>query len=327
MPKRTDLHKILVIGSGPIVIGQAAEFDYAGTQACLALREEGYEVVLANSNPATIMTDTTIADKVYMEPLTVDYLARILRFERPDAIVPGIGGQTGLNLAMELQRQGILEECGVELLGTSYQSIQQAEDRELFKELCLSLGEPVVPSRITRSIEEAVDAAGEIGYPVILRPAFTLGGTGGGFADNETELRLMMKNALALSPVHQVLIEKSIKGYKEIEYEVMRDANDTAITVCNMENIDPVGIHTGDSIVVAPSQTLTNKEYHLLLQRPVCPGPPVLPVLRHRGEPPGVPVLRPGLQGQRLPHRPGVRQDRRGHAPRRDPHRQHPRLL
>ena len=264
MPKRTDLHKILVIGSGPIVIGQAAEFDYAGTQACLALREEGYEVVLANSNPATIMTDTTIADKVYMEPLTVDYLARILRFERPDAIVPGIGGQTGLNLAMELQRQGILEECGVELLGTSYQSIQQAEDRELFKELCLSLGEPVVPSRITHSIEEALDAAGEIGYPVILRPAFTLGGTGGGFADNETELRLMMKNALALSPVHQVLIEKSIRGYKEIEYEVMRDANDTAITVCNMENIDPVGIHTGDSIVVAPSQTLTNKEYHLL---------------------------------------------------------------
>ena len=212
MPKRTDLHKILVIGSGPIVIGQAAEFDYAGTQACLALREEGYEVVLANSNPATIMTDTTIADKVYMEPLTVDYLARILRFERPDAIVPGIGGQTGLNLAMELQRQGILEECGVELLGTSYQSIQQAEDRELFKALCLSLGEPVVPSRITHSIEEAVAAAQEIGYPVILRPAFTLGGTGGGFADNETELRLMMKNALALSPVHQVLIEKSIRG-------------------------------------------------------------------------------------------------------------------
>ena len=264
MPKRTDLHKILVIGSGPIVIGQAAEFDYAGTQACLALREEGYEVVLANSNPATIMTDTTIADKVYMEPLTVDYLAKILRFERPDAIVPGIGGQTGLNLAMELQRQGILEECGVELLGTSYQSIQQAEDRELFKELCLQLGEPVVPSQITHSIEEAIDAAKTIGYPVILRPAFTLGGTGGGFADNETELRLMMKNALALSPVHQVLIEKSIRGYKEIEYEVMRDANDTAITVCNMENIDPVGIHTGDSVVVAPSQTLTNKEYHLL---------------------------------------------------------------
>ena len=264
MPKRTDLRKILVIGSGPIVIGQAAEFDYAGTQACLALREEGYQVVLANSNPATIMTDTTVADKVYMEPLTVEYLAKILRFERPDAIVPGIGGQTGLNLAMELQKQGILDECGVELLGTSYESIRRAEDRELFKELCLRLGEPVVPSSITRSADEAAGAAAEIGYPVILRPAFTLGGTGGGFAENEEELRRMMKNALELSPVRQVLIEKSIKGYKEIEYEVMRDANDTAITICNMENIDPVGIHTGDSIVVAPSQTLTNKEYHLL---------------------------------------------------------------
>ena len=264
MPKRTDLHKILVIGSGPIVIGQAAEFDYAGTQACLALREEGYEVILANSNPATIMTDTSIAHKVYMEPLTAEYLDKILRFERPDAIVPGIGGQTGLNLAMELKRQGVLDECGVELLGTRYESIRKAEDRELFKELCLQLGEPVVPSRITHTIDEAVQAAEEIGYPVILRPAFTLGGTGGGFADNEKELKLMMKNALALSPVRQVLLEKSIRGYKEIEYEVMRDANDTAITICNMENIDPVGIHTGDSIVVAPSQTLTNKEYHLL---------------------------------------------------------------
>jgi len=264
MPKRTDLKKILVIGSGPIVIGQAAEFDYAGTQACLALREEGYEVILANSNPATIMTDTSVADKVYMEPLTVEYLAKILRFERPDAIVPGIGGQTGLNLAMELQRQGVLEECGVELLGTSYESIRRAEDRELFKALCLELGEPVVPSRIARNQEEAAAAAAEIGYPVILRPAFTLGGTGGGFAEDGEGLSLLMKTALELSPVHEVLIEKSIKGYKEIEYEVMRDANDTAITVCNMENIDPVGIHTGDSIVVAPSQTLTNKEYHLL---------------------------------------------------------------
>ena len=264
MPKRTDLRKILVIGSGPIVIGQAAEFDYAGTQACLALREEGYEVLLANSNPATIMTDASIADKVYMEPLTVEYLAKILRFERPDAIVPGIGGQTGLNLAMELEKQGVLAECGVELLGTSYESIRRAEDRELFKELCLELGEPVVPSQITHSAEEAVRSAGEIGYPVVLRPAFTLGGTGGGFAEDEASLREMMKSALELSPVGQVLVEKSIRGYKEIEYEVMRDAADTAITVCNMENIDPVGIHTGDSIVVAPSQTLTNKEYHLL---------------------------------------------------------------
>lgn len=264
MPKRTDIHKIMVIGSGPIVIGQAAEFDYSGTQACLALREEGYEVILANSNPATIMTDTTIADKVYMEPLTLEYLARICRFERPDAIVPGIGGQTGLNLAMQLAKKGVLEECEIELLGTDAKSIERAEDREEFKELCQSIGEPVVPSQITYSIEEGLKAADEIGYPVILRPAFTLGGTGGGFANNPEEMKIMMKNALVISPVHQVLVEKSIKGYKEIEYEVMRDANDTAITVCNMENLDPVGIHTGDSIVVAPSQTLTNKEYHML---------------------------------------------------------------
>ena len=264
MPKRTDIKKVLVIGSGPIVIGQAAEFDYAGTQACLALKEEGYEVILANSNPATIMTDTSVADKVYMEPLTLEYLARICRYERPDAIIPGIGGQTGLNLAVQLAKKGVLEECEIELLGTDVDSIERAEDRELFKELCQRIGEPVVPSQITYSIDEALSAAEEIGYPVILRPAFTLGGTGGGFAYDPEQLRDMMKNALALSPVHQVLVEKSIRGYKEIEYEVIRDANDTAITVCNMENLDPVGIHTGDSIVVAPSQTLTNKEYHIL---------------------------------------------------------------
>ena len=264
MPKRTDLKKILVIGSGPIVIGQAAEFDYAGTQACLALKEEGYEVILCNSNPATIMTDPAIADKVYMEPLTLEYIARIVRYERPDAIIPGIGGQTGLNLAMQLEKKGVLKECHVELLGTPSSSIEQAEDRELFKELCQSLGEPVLPSQIANSMEEGLAAAQEIGYPVVLRPAFTLGGTGGGFADNEEEFREIMKNALVLSPVHQVLVEKSIKGYKEIEYEVMRDANDTAIAICNMENLDPVGIHTGDSIVVCPSQTLTNKEYHML---------------------------------------------------------------
>ena len=264
MPKRTDIKKVLVIGSGPIVIGQAAEFDYAGTQACLALKEEGYEVVLANSNPATIMTDTTIADKVYMEPLNLEYMAKILRYERPDAIVPGIGGQTGLNLAMQLAKKGVLAECQVELLGTSSESIERAEDRELFKELCEELGEPVISSSIAHSIEEAKVAAEEIGYPVVLRPAFTLGGTGGGFADNEAELCEIMKNALKLSPVGQVLVEKSIKGYKEIEFEVMRDKNDTAIAICSMENMDPVGIHTGDSIVVAPCQTLTNKEYHML---------------------------------------------------------------
>lgn len=264
MAKRSDIKKVLVIGSGPIVIGQAAEFDYAGTQACLALREEGYQVVLCNSNPATIMTDTVIADKVYMEPLTLEYMAKILRYERPDAIVPGIGGQTGLNLAMKLAKKGVLEECQVELLGTSVESIERAEDRELFKELCEEIGEPVLPSIITHTIEEGLNAAKEIGYPVVLRPAFTLGGTGGGFVNNDEELVEIMKNALKLSPVHQVLVEKSVKGYKEIEYEVIRDANDTAITICNMENLDPVGIHTGDSIVVAPSQTLTNKEYHML---------------------------------------------------------------
>ena len=264
MPKRNDLRKILVIGSGPIVIGQAAEFDYAGTQACLALKEEGYEVVLCNSNPATIMTDTTIADKVYMEPLTLEYLAKVIRYERPDAIVPGIGGQTGLNLAMQLEKKGVLRECNAELLGTSSECIERAEDRELFKELCEEIGEPVLSSVIAENMEDGLRAAEQIGYPVVLRPAFTLGGTGGGFADNPEECTEILRGALELSPVHQVLVEKSIKGYKEIEYEVIRDANDTAITVCNMENIDPVGIHTGDSIVVCPSQTLTNKEYHML---------------------------------------------------------------
>ena len=264
MPKRNDIRKILVIGSGPIVIGQAAEFDYAGTQACLALREEGYEVVLCNSNPATIMTDEVIADKVYMEPLTLEFIARIIRTERPDAILAGIGGQTGLNLAVALEKKGVLDECGVELLGTKASSIEMAEDRELFKELCERIGEPILPSMIAGSMEEGLEAAGKIGYPVVLRPAYTLGGTGGGFADDESEFREIMKNALELSPVHQVLVEKSVKGYKEIEYEVIRDANDTAIAVCNMENIDPVGIHTGDSIVVCPSQTLTNKDYQML---------------------------------------------------------------
>ena len=262
--KRKDIKKILIIGSGPIIIGQAAEFDYAGTQACLALKEEGYEVVLCNSNPATIMTDTTIADKVYMEPLTLEYVAKILRYERPDAIVPGIGGQTGLNLAMQLEKKGVLKECGVELLGTSSESIERAEDRELFKELCQSIGEPTIPSEITYSLEEAKEAAQRIGYPVVLRPAFTLGGTGGGFAYDEAELIEVGTNAFKLSPVHQVLIEKSVKGYKEIEFEVMRDSNDHAITICGMENIDPVGVHTGDSLVVAPIMTLSPEDEKML---------------------------------------------------------------
>ena len=260
MAKRTDIKRIMIIGSGPIVIGQAAEFDYAGTQACLALKEEGYEVVLVNSNPATIMTDTAIADKVYMEPLTLEYVAKILRHERPDAILPGIGGQTGLNLAMQLEKKGILKECRTKLLGTSSQSIERAEDREMFKELCQSIGEPTIPSEITYNLEEAKAAAARIGYPVVLRPAFTLGGTGGGFAYNEEELCEIGINAFKLSPVHQVLIEKSVKGYKEIEFEVMRDSADHAITICGMENIDPVGVHTGDSIVVAPIMTLSDED-------------------------------------------------------------------
>ena len=264
MAKRTDIKKVLIIGSGPIVIGQAAEFDYAGTQACLALKEEGYEVVLVNSNPATIMTDTSIADKVYMEPLTLEYIAKILRYERPDAIVPGIGGQPGLNMAMQLERKGILKECGTELLGTSSRSIARAEDRELFKEMCQSIGEPVIPSEITYDTEEAVSAAARIGYPVVLRPAFTLGGTGGGFANDEAELRDIAVNAFKLSPVHQVLVEKSVRGYKEIEFEVMRDSQDHAITICGMENVDPVGVHTGDSIVVAPILSLNDHDLKML---------------------------------------------------------------
>ncbi len=264
MAKRTDLKRIMIIGSGPIVIGQAAEFDYAGTQACLALKEEGYEVILVNSNPATIMTDTTIADKVYMEPLTLEYVAKIIRYERPDAIVPGIGGQTGLNLAMQLEKKGILRETGVKLLGTSSESIERAEDRELFKELCESIGEPVIPSDIANTLDEAVAAAEKIGYPVVLRPAFTLGGTGGGFPYSEEELRELAVGALAASPVHQVLVEKSVKGYKEIEFEVMRDGADNAITICGMENIDPVGVHTGDSMVVAPIMTLNDHDLKML---------------------------------------------------------------
>jgi carbamoyl-phosphate synthase large subunit len=264
MPKRTDIHKIMVIGSGPIVIGQAAEFDYAGTQACLALKEEGYEIVLVNSNPATIMTDKEIADKVYIEPLDLEFVSRIIRKERPDALLASLGGQTGLNLAMELHQKGVLEECDVELLGTNYHSIKQAEDRQLFKDLCIQIHEPVLESKIAITIAEALECANAIGYPIIIRPAFTLGGTGGGFAYSDDELTVIVDNALKLSPTHQVLIERSIKGYKEIEYEVMRDKNDTAIVICNMENIDPVGVHTGDSMVVAPSQTLTNKEYQML---------------------------------------------------------------
>ena len=260
MPKRTDIKKIMVIGSGPIVIGQAAEFDYAGTQACTSLREEGYEVILINSNPATIMTDSVVADRVYIEPLTLEFASRIIYKERPDAILGSLGGQTGLNLVVELAKSGILDEYNVEVLGTALDAIEKAEDRDMFRELMYEIGEPVPESVIVHTTEEALTFAGENGYPVVVRPAFTLGGTGGGFAHDEAELRIICENGLKMSPVHQCLIEQSIAGYKEIEYEVMRDNADNAIVVCNMENVDPVGIHTGDSIVVAPTQTLTDRE-------------------------------------------------------------------
>jgi carbamoyl-phosphate synthase large subunit len=264
MPKRQDIHKILVIGSGPIIIGQAAEFDYSGTQACLALREEGYEVILVNSNPATIMTDKEIADKVYIEPLTIEFVSRILRKELPDAILPTLGGQIGLNLAMELSKTGILDALHIELLGTKLDAIDQAEDREKFKELMQKLGEPIPESHIATTMEESFQVAHTIGYPVIIRPAFTMGGTGGGIAHNDEELQTIAENGLSLSPVTQILIEQSIAGFKEIEFEVMRDAADNAIVVCNMENFDPVGVHTGDSVVFAPVQTLTDKEVQML---------------------------------------------------------------
>ncbi|WP_155286286.1 carbamoyl-phosphate synthase large subunit [Lacticaseibacillus zhaodongensis] len=264
MPKRTDINKILIIGSGPIIIGQAAEFDYSGSQAAISLREEGYTVVLVNSNPATIMTDQEMADKVYIEPLTLQALIPILRKERPDAILPTLGGQTGLNMARELSDSGILDELDIELLGTKMSAINQAEDREEFKELMQQLGEPVPQSTIATTVAEALQFAQQIGYPVIVRPAYTMGGTGGGIAADEAELKTIAANGLDLSPVTQVLIEQSIAGYKEIEFEVMRDAKDDALIVASMENVDPVGIHTGDSVVVAPIQTLSDKELEMM---------------------------------------------------------------
>lgn len=264
MPLRKEIKKVLVIGSGPIVIGQAAEFDYAGTQACLALKEEGIEVVLINSNPATIMTDQAIADKIYIEPLTVETIEEIIKKERPDGMIGTLGGQTGLNLTVQLAEERVLEKYGVELLGTSVESIKKGEDRDLFRQLMIHIDEPIPDSKIIHSVEEGVEFVQEISYPVIIRPAYTLGGSGGGFANNDRELEIMLKKGLTASPIQQVLLEKSIKGWKEIEYEVMRDANDTCIIVCNMENMDPVGVHTGDSIVVAPSQTLTDVQYQIL---------------------------------------------------------------
>ncbi|MDX1358176.1 MAG: carbamoyl-phosphate synthase large subunit, partial [Clostridia bacterium] len=264
MPKRNDVHKVLVIGSGPIIIGQAAEFDYAGTQACRALKEEGIESVLLNSNPATIMTDTNIADNVYIEPLNVEMLKKVILAEKPDSILPTLGGQTGLNLAMEIAETGFLEEQGVKLLGTAVKAIKMAEDRQDFKDAMQRLGQPIIASKVVGTIEDALEYAKEIEYPVIVRPAYTMGGTGGGIAYDEDELRDIGSKGLRYSRVTQVLIEKCIAGWKEIEYEVMRDGKGNVITVCNMENIDPVGVHTGDSVVVAPSQTLADKEYQML---------------------------------------------------------------
>ncbi|SFM28280.1 carbamoyl-phosphate synthase large subunit [Gracilibacillus orientalis] len=264
MPKKDNIKKVLVIGSGPIVIGQAAEFDYAGTQACLALKEDGVEVILVNNNPATIMTDENIADKVYLEPLTCDSITKIIDKERPDGILPTLGGQTGLNMAVLLDEAGVLEKYDVTLLGTPLETIQKGEDREIFKSMMKDIGEPTAESLSTSSVDEAVRFAGTVGYPMIVRPAYTLGGAGGGIANDEAELRNIVKNGLHFSPISQVLIEQSVKGWKEIEYEVMRDSNDTCIIVCNMENFDPVGVHTGDSIVVAPSQTLTDRQYQML---------------------------------------------------------------
>ncbi|WP_373600104.1 carbamoyl-phosphate synthase large subunit [Paraclostridium bifermentans] len=264
MPKIDSIKKTLVLGSGPIIIGQAAEFDYSGTQACQALKEEGVEVVLINSNPATIMTDEEVADKIYIEPLTIEFIEKIIEKERPDSILAGMGGQTGLNLAVELHDAGILDKYNVRVLGTSIESIKKGEDRDLFREVMREINQPVVVSDIVTTLEDGLAFAAKIGYPVVVRPAYTLGGTGGGIAETEEELTEILSQGLQLSPVSQVLLEKSIKGWKEIEYEVMRDSNGTCITVCNMENIDPVGVHTGDSIVVAPSQTLSDKEYQML---------------------------------------------------------------
>ena len=264
MPRNKDIHKVLVIGSGPIVIGQAAEFDYAGTQACRSLKEEGIEVVLLNSNPATIMTDKDIADRVYIEPLTVEVVEQLIMKEKPDSVLPTLGGQAGLNLAMELEEKGFLKEHNVRLIGTTAETIRKAEDRQEFKDTMEKIGEPVAASKVVTTVEDGLAFTNTIGYPVVLRPAYTLGGSGGGIANNEYELREILENGLRLSRVGEVLVERCIAGWKEIEYEVMRDSAGNCITVCNMENIDPVGVHTGDSIVVAPSQTLGDKEYQML---------------------------------------------------------------
>lgn len=264
MGLRSDIKRVLVIGSGPIVIGQAAEFDYAGTQVCRTLKEEGLEVILINSNPATIMTDKTMADKVYIEPLTLAVVKKIIKLEKPDSILSTLGGQTALTLCMQLAKDGFLDEHNVKLLGADPDIIDKAEDRQLFKNMLESIGEPVIPSKVVNDTKSALDYAREIGYPVIVRPAYTLGGTGGGIAENEERLKQIASTGLRLSPITQILVEKCVSGWKEIEFEVIRDSKNNTITVCSMENLDPVGVHTGDSIVAAPAVTLADKEYQML---------------------------------------------------------------
>ena len=336
--------KVLVIGSGPIVIGQAAEFDYAGTQACKALREEGVVTVLVNSNPATIMTDRDIADRVYIEPLTVPVLERIIAMERPDGILPTLGGQTGLNLAVDLADAGVLDRYDVRLLGTPLETIRKSEDRDYFRQFLTEIGEPMPPNRTVSSMAEAMDYTAEVGLPLVIRPAYTLGGTGGGIANTPDEFRSIVESGLSASPISQVLLERSLVGWKEIEYEVIRDGADNCITVCNMENLDPMGAHTGDSIVVAPSQTLTDKEYQMLrtaslkiirglgieggMQHSAGVATPSgrharpprqlgcrFRVLRYRGQSPGEPLFGAGQQSHRVPHRAGIGQNRRGETP------------
>ena len=357
----TKPSKVLILGSGPIVIGQAAEFDYSGSQACRSLREEGVITVLVNSNPATIMTDEDTADVVYIEPLTVEVVERIIERERPDGLLPTLGGQTGLNLAVALAEAGILEKYNVRMLGTTLDTIHMAEDRELFKELLVSIGEPVPESETVTTMEEAEAVRERIGLPLVIRPAYTLGGTGGGIAHTEEQYRRIVAGGLAASPITQVLVERSLLGWKELEYEVMRDGADNCITICNMENFDPMGVHTGDSIVVAPSQTLTDKEYQMLrtaalkiiralgieggcnIQFGLAPRPDVVPwawpdgaeattgrplraaaLLRHRGQPARLAQLRPGVQGHRLPDRACRGQDRRRPDAGPDTQRRHP---
>ena len=264
MPRNKDIKKVLVIGSGPIVIGQAAEFDYAGTQACRALKEDGLEIVLLNSNPATIMTDNAMADKIYIEPLTLTTIERIIEKEKPDSILSTLGGQTGLTLSMQLAKSGFLKSHNVRLLGANPETIDKAEDRQMFKDTMEAIGQPCIPSKVVTTLEDALDFAEEIGYPVIVRPAYTLGGTGGGIAETREELEEIAANGLSLSPITQILVEKCISGWKEIEFEVMRDSAGNVITICSMENLDPVGVHTGDSIVIAPAVTLADKEYQML---------------------------------------------------------------